>query len=302
MKRKLQDAGLPREVTKAFATGREHSFARLRPERRPRVLWRIIDSFRDRRLDREMSAPPQFPAFELVTDVSEGEWIRERLRNWPREGGLRVWSIVPSGFEAYARVFHPASIWKGRDDGAPPDVTLVPWKTVAAWSGQTIVPGTDWATVATRADGARWTREGGGSSPADGLPPADLCAALAQDLAPHTTDPTEARFAMWDGWGHMQWPPEVPRLELPARTYVLYRGHVEAVTTFGVRTGGFQAPSLWWPADRSWCVASEIDFRTTFVGGSRQAIGRILDDPRLETMAVAEQDLAEVGDPRWDDP
>ena len=30
-----------------------------------------------------------------------------------------------------------------------------------------------------------------------------------------------------------------------------------------------QSASLWWPADRAWFVATDIDLVTTFVGGSR---------------------------------
>lgn len=34
-------------------------------------------------------------------------------------------------------------------------------------------------------------------------------------------------------------------------------------------------PSLWWPDDRTWCVATEIDFRWTYVGGSQVCINEI---------------------------
>jgi len=45
------------------------------------------------------------------------------------------------------------------------------------------------------------------------------------------------------------------------------------------------------PADRAWCVATEIDFAWTYVGGSRELIDAILADARLEaveTSAAAE--------------
>lgn len=52
-------------------------------------------------------------------------------------------------------------------------------------------------------------------------------------------------------------------------------------------------PSLWWPPDRDWFVATEIDFRWTYVGGSRECIDRILADIRPEAL---ETDVNTRGD------
>jgi hypothetical protein len=51
-----------------------------------------------------------------------------------------------------------------------------------------------------------------------------------------------------------------------------------------------QSPSLWWPDDRAWCVASEIDFCSTYVGGSPALIERVLGDDRLEAIPVRLED------------
>jgi len=40
--------------------------------------------------------------------------------------------------------------------------------------------------------------------------------------------------------------------------------------------GWEDGPNLWWPDDRAWCVASEIDLDETFVGGTRTLIDDIL--------------------------
>ena len=50
--------------------------------------------------------------------------------------------------------------------------------------------------------------------------------------------------------------------------------------------GWEDGPNLWWPDDRAWCVASEIDFPYTYVGGSNQLIEEILADPLLEALAA----------------
>src|SRR3954451_554348 len=44
---------------------------------------------------------------QLQQDVTPADWVVERLRPWATEG-VRLESFAPSGFEAYARVFHPA--------------------------------------------------------------------------------------------------------------------------------------------------------------------------------------------------
>ncbi len=51
-----------------------------------------------------------------------------------------------------------------------------------------------------------------------------------------------------------------------------------------------QSPNLFWPADHAWCVASEIDFDSTVVGGSEMLIEALLDADGLETWRVEPDD------------
>jgi hypothetical protein len=51
-----------------------------------------------------------------------------------------------------------------------------------------------------------------------------------------------------------------------------------------------QSPNIFWPADRTWCVASEIDFDSTLVGGSARLIEAILNTPELDTWPVGPDD------------
>jgi len=48
-----------------------------------------------------------------------------------------------------------------------------------------------------------------------------------------------------------------------------------------------QCPNLWWPADRAWCVASEIDLLWTYVGGPCGLTSAILADERIEALPAA---------------
>jgi hypothetical protein len=72
------------------------------------------------------------PGFKPCNDLSPAEWIRPRLLPWGDETGTRITSIVPGGYDAYVRVFHPASA-AGADDA-------VTWQEVADWSGGTFHP------------------------------------------------------------------------------------------------------------------------------------------------------------------
>jgi hypothetical protein len=106
--------------------------------------------------------------------------------------------------------------------------------------------------------------------------------------------------------------PEVARalsagtlLELPGRNYVLLAAHLgEFLDTDWVSTAGIgwhfgwgPTPNLIWPADRSWLLASEIDFDSTLVGGSRAIVDAVLADERLEVAEVtADTDLTITGD------
>lgn len=96
-------------------------------------------------------------------------------------------------------------------------------------------------------------------------------------------------------------------LVLPAREYVLLTGTLDELADptwpyragIGWRAGGDYGPmpSLMWPADRAWCVATEIDFDSTLVGGSRPLVEAILADPTFEAFEVGpDDDLTLAGD------
>lgn len=132
-------------------------------------------------------------------------------------------------------------------------------------------------------------------------------------LATHTSTPERCWFCVWEGYG---WdnasclsaraspgkPPRVadpvpawvragPRVRLPGRDYLLYAGVVDDALAF---VGSqHQTPNLWWPADRSWCVATEIDLAWTYVGGSAELVRRLESDARIEALP------ASPGDSLW---
>jgi hypothetical protein len=214
---------------------------------------------------------------ELMRDTSAAQWIEERLTWW--EGDvLRVSAIVPQGFEAYGRILHPAQ--RDLQDGG----TRVRWSTIALSTGRVVHPEMQFDRIAAL---RKWSDDPGWDAPpGEGLLPREDCERLASLLRRHTSTPKVCWFCVWEGYGGFfdaKRYGDVPRVTTPGRAYVLYRGPLEAVTSF--RWGlSWQSPNLWWPDDRAWCVATEIDLPETYVGGSPACIERILADDQLEAI------------------
>lgn len=218
---------------------------------------------------------------EAAPSVEPGAWIRERLQSFGAGCGTPVGAVVPTGYEAYARLLHPAR----RDSmGEVP----VRWSEVAAWSGRSIHPEVQWEALARPLNSTLgpqpWYYE-----PDVGLCPQDIRKPLVEILRQFSAQ-DYCWVAVWEGWGSLGGGfPEVPLLGLPHRKHLLLSASWEVLESsiFGGSAEQRVGPSLWWPPDRSWCVATEIDFRWTYVGGSRECIDRILSDDRLEALPAA---------------
>lgn len=232
--------------------------------------------------------------FKVADDVSAGAWIAPALGG---EFGA-VTLQVPTGYEAYVRICHPAK-------GAPD--TLVGWSDVAATTGRRAHALMQWHALVGSPDsldftGSLWC---GGPPERGDLAPAPF-AALCDLLAAHTHSPEECFFGVWEGWA---WAREgvVPRSEpipaafteqerdrarlvLPGREYTLLAGPLSAASQIGDPHGlqGFEphSPNLLWPADRTWFVATEVDFDSTLVGGTYDLIQAILDCQALDAWSV----------------
>ncbi len=226
-------------------------------------------------------------SLQPVADVSVGDWLGQRL------GGPlgSVGSVVPHGFAAYARVLHPVD----PADGTPPTT----WARVCADTGAIPHPVMQWGAIA--APGAEARPDLGDLAPA-------ALEALLGVLAP-VTGSQDCFHALWEGWGWVHGrgvavfgsdvrpepgvTPDVwalPRLHHPDRDYLLFRGPLRAALDMGWQESalGFepQSPSLFWPADRSWCVGTEIDFDSTLVAGPAGLVAAVLDAPGLEAWPV----------------
>jgi len=71
----------------------------------------------------------------------------------------------------------------------------------------------------------------------------------------------------------------------------LLHGPVEAAAISPYSTPAFGSVNLWWPEDQAWCVGTDIDLMTTYVGGSGDCIQGLLADRSLEALAVSVDQL-----------
>jgi hypothetical protein len=217
----------------------------------------------------------QFAGRPVEDDVTPGQWIADAVR-----ADFTVGSLLPPVFEAYARVFHPATRF---DDVEDVDVT---WAEVAAANATVAHPAMEWGSITGLMeffDGADqsplWNM-----APALGHLPEHVARRLVEVLRRHTTTPDDCWFGVWNGWGGLQ--VDRPTLSLPRREHWLVRGPIDLAAVNMDAEPSEQSASLSWPADRAWAVATDIDLVTTYVAGSAACIAELVADPGLEAAEI----------------
>jgi hypothetical protein len=245
---------------------------------------------------------------EYVDDLTPAKWIAERLHPFAQDAG----AIIPPGFDAYARVFHPASRRVGNVD------LPVRWREIADANLRAYHAEMQFGALVTRVGTpTRYNDRQPQPGLFDGWPRTgtislEIARSLVDILRGHTTTPERCWFAAWEGYGdfrdgsavlatiggspddapttpppgtYREKPTDHPTFKLPQRGYYLARGSLAAAleTVYGV-TSGYLSASIWWPDDRAWCVATEVDFDWTYVGGTTECIAAILASPDLEAL------------------
>lgn len=236
--------------------------------------------------------------FAFASESSAADWIVTGVKPWGKER-VRLWSFMPHVFESYARVFHP---FHGHE------LTRIRWSEVAASRGVVIGPTTWFKDIAGgQRDLSEWEHE-----PSDGSVEEDLLFALRDALAQFTTTPDRCWLAVWAGWGSwhpgsrsmlvaatdphllpsgavqtdmLEPPGDAARVRMEHREHFLLSSHLDLVPSFAI-LGWHQSPSLWWPEDRAWCVVTEVDGYSTYVGGAKSCVDAVTTSPRLEAIRV----------------
>jgi hypothetical protein len=197
-------------------------------------------------------------------DVAKADWFAHSSDHW-----AQLCSIGPSGFAGYARLFHPVS----------PDADEADSETF-------------WGNLEGHLD-------------------QEVLIRLLAVLERHTATSDECYFGLWEGFAEIEgspavmrfdgrtippaFPPEVmagPRLRIPAREYLLFRGPLTKAGQWGAadelpgEPREINSPNLIWPADHSWFVATEIDLPWTGIAGSTELIADLLADEALDVKAT----------------
>jgi hypothetical protein len=250
-----------------------------------------------------------------AADARAADWLVAGVRCFD----YTVGSIVPTGFEAYARIFHPARSGVGAEQVA------VRWSEVAAANDRVMHAVAEWGSLTADWREPRRLAEMWDEEPRTGSLDADLAGPLGEVLAAHTTTPEQCWFALWEGYGNVLGrlflfsegtePEEVaaveraaeeadaasaarraqaPRFELPDRPMLMFTGPLTAIADpavlepFGVSN---QLPNIWWPDDRAWCVGTEVDLMTTYVGGTAACVEAICAASAVEALPASVDQL-----------
>ena len=224
-----------------------------------------------------------------ATSAEPARWVIEGLVS--REHSVR--SLVPDGFEAYCRLFHPASTYEVGPDGRVVNEREVAWAEIAKMNDRVMHPEAQFEAI-TGLDRYKSdsTMDHGQPplwrSPAnDGSLDRDILELLARLLRSHTQTPDHCHFAYWDGYGGTPRDIKAPVFGYPwpdtGRDHLLFEGPIESCV-LSVQPHTFYSVNVWWPEDHAWLVATDIDLDSTYIGGSDACIQAIVEHPEIEAL------------------
>ncbi len=200
------------------------------------------------------------------------QWILDAIHPFEYD----VASVVPPVFEAYARVFHPAYEIQMPEPRYP-----VSWKAVAEANNRVAHPAMEWGSLVGSLDlqnqPGLWDHP-----PDEGRLPVPTTEQLSRVLRQYSGTDT-VMYALWNGYGGIVIE-NADLIELPNRPMYVIAGSIDdAADPFGILG---RTANLWWAADRQWCVATDIDLMTTYVGAGARCIQAIVSSDALEAMPV----------------
>lgn len=131
--------------------------------------------------------------------------------------------------------------------------------------------------------------------PDDHLPDLVQAQLALHRLAHFTTTADDCYFGLWEGYSDIELPTEVaessllamPHRHLAHRRYALFRGPLWSIDTFGQDFGSGRnvaPPAFVWPADHSWCFASDVDPHWAGIGAAQAAVDALLADVALDVV------------------
>lgn len=136
-----------------------------------------------------------FP-FQQASDITAAAWVTNSLQGF----ATNVVSIVPAGFPAYARIYHPA--WRTQNNAR----SQVRWSEMAQANNRVAHRAMQWPSILGSYDFSQQHLQSATSDilleqPNEGSLPPEMARLLWQVLAHHTTTAATCWFAVWEGFG-----------------------------------------------------------------------------------------------------
>lgn len=216
---------------------------------------------------------------EWSDDIEAADWWIRRLRPF---SDYVVGSLVPTGFEAVTRVFHPI---EGESER-----TLQRWSDVAAANGRIAHAHMQLHRIVSRP---------GEHGSSDDVPWVDMAALPLPEMRALTSIllTSGSTEAIWFGCTTIESAfddaaeARIRPAGTPERRYYLIQGTLSAIDDVCRFTNGcplespsLLAPTIWWPEDHSWFVASDTDFAWSYVAGPESLIETIETSRELEAL------------------
>lgn len=198
---------------------------------------------------------------DLQHDVSEARWVAENIVDAP---ATTVGSLVPVGYDAYARILYPVY-----SPGPGGERRLVRWSDIARHTGAIAHAEMELHSLEAKSASGR-----SGVVPAKVVAPwGDQLLGLSSALTGATSTPENCWYAIWEGNTALDPIRRItPTVQIDGYNYYLLRGPVARATD----SYRGLTPNIWWPNDRAWCMVAHFDFPCVYLGGSNETIEKVL--------------------------
>lgn len=262
---------------------------------------------------------------EPIEDLEDIRWGFDRISQFEF---ARVGSLVPVGFEQYARIFHPGlrvvgerrirREWSNIPKEGMRFVQLVRGKKKIPKSIQTFV-GYDteklhepvrWSEMAAYTHKRthalmQWEKIAAPTMhgneveiPAGGTVPPTVVTPLQEVLLKHTVS-TTCLIGVWRGWGdpYIAGVPKTKSIDAPpftGREWDLFRVPLVNMEFKFFGKQNDQTANIFWAEDRSWWINNDIDLNTTYIGGDVSLIEAVLASKELEVWPADVNDYVTI--------
>lgn len=221
--------------------------------------------------------------FQIPQAVQAASFLTERLTDFASS----VVSIVPEGYNTYLRILHPAT-----KKGVPSH--LMSWTEIGHGLEYEVNGSTQWETLVNLPHASKIMSEI--EHPQEGTLPLNVAEALRNVLSLYSSTTNQAcYYGVWIGFGCLT--SEVtrgPLFEIPERQFHLLEGSLELLTK-SCSNDIYQSVNLCWPTTNEWCIATEIDFNSTYIACDDKLAKLMLSNSELEIFRVSQTDKVNLG-------